>query len=65
MSREKVEIVRYVELRGRDLGRRQNRKGWASVYVYDATVRRLSSYRRAASQASKADRGLWRLCGGL
>ncbi len=58
-------LLRYVDFRGRDLGRKQVRKGWASVYVYDKVFHRLGSYRRAAHKARTADRGVWRLCGGF
>jgi len=58
-------LLRYVESRGRDLGRKQVRKGWASVYVYDNVFHRLSSYRRAAKKARHGDRGAWQLCGGF
>jgi hypothetical protein len=57
-------LLRYVEVRGDDLGRKQVRKGWASVYVYDEPFHRLGSYRDAARKPRKKDRGVWELCGG-
>jgi hypothetical protein len=33
-------LLRYVELEGRDIGRKQLRRGWASVYVFDLAYRR-------------------------
>jgi hypothetical protein len=55
-------LLRYVEFRGRDLGRKQLRKGWAEVYVFDARFNRLRSYRRAARKVRGADRGIWGSC---
>ena len=58
-------LLRYVEFEGRDLGRKQLRKGWASVYVFEQPFRRLGSYRGAQSTARDAHRGVWRECGGF
>ncbi len=58
-------LLRYVEVGGRDLGEKQVRKGWADVFVYDREYRRLGAYERAEQRARKADRGVWRLCGGF
>ena len=58
-------LLRYVELDGRDLGRKQVRKGWAVVYVFDDPFARLDSYRRAERKARDADRGAWGRCGGF
>lgn len=58
-------LLRYVELRGRDLGRKQIRKGWASVYIFDQRFRRLGSYRRAQRKARSLNRGAWRECDGF
>lgn len=58
-------LLRYAELKGRDIGQRQLRKGWASVYVFDLAFRRVRSYRRAAHKARAMDRGVWARCGGL
>ena len=58
-------LLRYVELDGRDLGRKQLRKGWAEVYVFDDPFDRLGSYRRAERKARDAERGTWGRCGGF
>ncbi len=58
-------LLRYVEFEGRDLGREQVRKGWASVYVFDPPFNRVRPYRRAASRARNGNRGVWRECGGF
>ncbi len=55
-------LLRYVERDGRDLGRRQLRKGWAEVYVFDARFKRLRSYRRAERKARSSVRGIWESC---
>lgn len=57
-------LLRYVERKGRDVGRRQIRKGWAKPYVYEAPFRRVRSYRRARDRARAHDRGVWRRCAG-
>ena len=57
-------LLRYVEVRGRDIGRKQIRKGWAKPYVFESPFRRLGSYRRARDQARSRNRGVWRRCGG-
>jgi endonuclease YncB( thermonuclease family) len=57
-------LLRYVQAAGRDVGRAQVRRGWASVYVFDAPFARVESYRRARGKAKHADRGVWRRCGG-
>ena len=57
-------LLRYATLRGRDVGRRQIRKGWAKPYVYETRFARLRSYRRAKLKAKRHDRGVWRRCGG-
>jgi micrococcal nuclease len=50
---------------GLDLGRAQLRRGWAKVYVYEhSPFLRLGAFRRAQRSARRADRGVWRLCGG-
>ncbi len=58
-------LLRYVELDGRDLGRAQVTKGWASVYVFDEPYQRLDSYERAEDSARRNDRGVWGSCGGF
>ena len=57
-------LLRYVELGGRDVGRSQIRRGWASVYVFEYPFARVHSYRRARHKARHADRGVWKRCGG-
>lgn len=57
-------LLRYVERKGRDIGRKQIRKGWAKPYVYETPFRRLASYRRARNAARARDRGVWGRCGG-
>ena len=57
-------LLRYVEQGGQDVGRRQVRRGWAEVYVFETPFARLGSYRRQSAAAERADRGAWRLCGG-
>jgi endonuclease YncB( thermonuclease family) len=58
-------LLRYVQFKGHDLGEKQARKGWADVFVYDRPFKRLAPYRQAAKRAKKANRGVWRLCGGF
>lgn len=55
-------LLRYVEYQGCDLGRKQLRRGWAEVYVFDARFKRRGSYRRAQRKAKSADRGIWGRC---
>jgi endonuclease YncB( thermonuclease family) len=57
-------LLRYVELRGRDIGRVQIRRGHAAVYVFEDPFRRLSSYRRAERRAEHDGVGVWGACGG-
>lgn len=57
-------LLRYVVRNGRDVGRRQVRRGWARVYVYDDPFKRLRAYRRAKRKAKRSDRGVWGQCGG-
>jgi endonuclease YncB( thermonuclease family) len=57
-------LLRYVEHSGRDVGRRQIRKGWAKVYVFETPFDRVGGYRHAENAAHRSDRGAWRLCGG-
>lgn len=58
-------LLRYVEFEGRDLGRKQVTKGWASVYVFDQPFDRLAPYDRSQGQAEAAGRGVWGECGGF
>lgn len=57
-------LLRYVQFEGRDLGRQQVVRGWASVYVFDRAFKRVESYRRSAKKAKKRNRGIWTECGG-
>jgi endonuclease YncB( thermonuclease family) len=57
-------LLRYVERKGRDIGRKQIRKGWAKVYVFESPFGRVSSYGSAKRRAKSNDRGVWRRCGG-
>lgn len=58
-------LLRYVEHRSRDVGRKQIRKGWAKVYVYDMVpFDRVWAYARAEKQARHQNRGVWRRCDG-
>ena len=57
-------LLRYVQRGGRDVGKRQVRKGWAKPYVYERPFKRLGSYRKAKRRAKRADRGVWGKCGG-
>ena len=54
--------LRYVIEDGRDVGRRQLRRGWAEVYIFERAYRRLGSYRKAEAQARRAERGIWGRC---
>lgn len=58
-------MLRYTFARHRDLGQVLVRKGWARTYVYDRPFKRLSIYLRAQRSARRANRGVWRLCGGF
>ena len=55
-------LLRYVIHAGRDVGRRQIRKGWAKPYVFESPFKRLSSYRNAGRAAKRSNRGVWSLC---
>ena len=58
-------LLRYVERRDRDIGKRQVARGWAKVYVYNNNpFNRVHKYRRAQRRARKHDRGVWGRCGG-
>lgn len=57
-------LLRYVELDGADLGRRQLQRGLAQVYVYDRPFKRVGSYRRARDRAKAQRSGSWRACDG-
>jgi endonuclease YncB( thermonuclease family) len=58
-------LLRYVERRGHDVGKRQIARGWANVYVYGGSpFKRVHKYRRAKRRARSHDRGVWGRCGG-
>jgi endonuclease YncB( thermonuclease family) len=41
------------------------RAGWAKVYVYRRPFERVAAFRRAAGEAVRSRRGIYRLCGGV
>jgi endonuclease YncB( thermonuclease family) len=56
-------LLRYVERRGKDVGRAQVNLGQAHVYVYGGTpFRRTADYRRVQRDARDMSRGLWSGC---
>jgi endonuclease YncB( thermonuclease family) len=55
-------LLRYVHFKGTDLGRRQIRRGWAEVYVFDEPFRRVEKYRHAEKRARERNKGIWRRC---
>lgn len=57
-------LLRYVtKPNGRDMGRKQVRRGWARIFIFGGeTFERRPSYRRARRAAQDADRGTWSLC---
>ena len=56
-------LLRYVERRGRDVGRAQVNLGQATVYVYDHTpFRRTAGYKRVERSAKGSRRGSWNTC---
>jgi endonuclease YncB( thermonuclease family) len=57
-------LLRYVKRGGRDVGKRQIRRGWARVYVYERPFRKVGSYRRAQHRAKARNRGVWKHCDG-
>ena len=57
-------LLRYVEIGGRDVGRKQIRRGWAQVYVFERPFERVRSYRRQRDSAKKRGRGAWDRCDG-
>lgn len=57
-------LLRYVQRRGADVGKRQVRRGWAKPYVYSRPFKRVRSYRKARDVAKRGDRGVWAQCGG-
>ena len=57
-------LLRYVEERGRDVGKRQVAKGHANVYIFGDPFQRLTGYQRAEERARQRDRGVWSAYGG-
>jgi endonuclease YncB( thermonuclease family) len=58
-------LLAYVQRKGRDVGRAQISRGWATTYVYASKpFSRVDTYRRAEEQAARADRGVHEMCGG-
>jgi len=57
-------LLRYVIKNGRDVGRKQIHRGWAEVYVFERSFRRVGSYSRQEHKAEKHDRGVWHRCDG-
>lgn len=56
-------LLRYVQRRGKDVGRAQVLSGRAQVYVYrDDPFTRTRSYQRAEARAQSAHRGSWARC---
>jgi endonuclease YncB( thermonuclease family) len=57
-------LLRYIEHGGRDIGRRQIRRGWAKVFVFESPFQRVSKYRKVQKRARADDRGVWGRRGG-
>ncbi len=57
-------LLRYVERKKRDVGKKQVSRGWAKVFVFERPFKRVGKYRRAQSRAKAGDRGVWGRCGG-
>ena len=56
-------LLRYVERKGKDVGRAQVNLGQATVYVYDHTpFRRTANYKRVERSAKGSRRGSWNTC---
>jgi endonuclease YncB( thermonuclease family) len=56
-------LLRYVERRGKDVGRAQVNLGQATVYVYNGKpFRRTASYQRVERSAKSSRRGSWNTC---
>lgn len=55
-------LLRYVERRGKDVGRAQVNLGEAKVYVFERPFRRTSDYQRVQRDARRDARGSWRRC---
>ena len=57
-------LLRYVVLKGKDLGRKQVGRGWAEYFVFDRPFDRVDSYRKKQRSARRHDRGVWGMCPG-
>jgi endonuclease YncB( thermonuclease family) len=58
-------LLRYVNRKGKDIGKRQIRHGWAHVYIYNNNpFQRVHHYRKAQGKATRHDDGVWHLCDG-
>ena len=57
-------LLRYVERRDKDVGKKQIGRGLAEVFVFDRPFKRVRKYRKAEKRARGNDRGVWELCGG-
>jgi len=56
-------LLRYVERRGRDVGKVQISSGHAQVYVYrNDPFRRTDAYRQVEGRSERLGRGLWSRC---
>ena len=55
-------LLRYVERKGKDVGRAQVNLGEAKVYVFDRPFRRTNGYKRVQRDARRDGRGSWRDC---
>ena len=56
-------LLRYVERRGKDVGRAQVNLGQATVYVYNSVpFRRTANYRQVERSARSNRRGSWNTC---
>lgn len=56
-------LLRYVERRGRDVGKVQIASGHAQVYVYRSDpFRRTDAYRQVEGRSERLGRGLWSRC---
>jgi endonuclease YncB( thermonuclease family) len=57
-------LLRYVvKPNGRDMGRKQVRRGWAQIFIFGGeTFERVAKYRRASKAAKEKDRGVWSTC---
>lgn len=57
-------LLRYVERRDVDVGKKQVTRGWAEVVKFDGRFKRIDKYRSAEDKARADDRGVSGECGG-